>query len=204
MKPVTGVGAPSYTSGDLESEADQQQAHPGQPQGGRLPGGADAAEIRRAGGSVDEGDPVKEEARRKGAQEEVLEGRLVGSDAPAAEAGEHVDGDAHDLEAEEDGDQIRRTRHRHHAGEGTEQQHVVLPVVRLDLFEIVHRDEDGQDGPRDEKEVEEDGVGVHRDHGGRAAHEAERHLLGEEEAGKSGKEEAEQRHQGEGGAGPPG
>ncbi len=89
--------------GDLETEADQQQADAGEQQrivgGGTRERGFDRFELDRAGGAIDESDTVEQKAGGERAEQEVLERGFVGARVAAQEAGQRVNRDRHRLEA---------------------------------------------------------------------------------------------------------
>ena len=119
--------------GDLEGEADQQQADRDEDErvvAHRLRGqvGADAIEARAAAQPVGEGDAVEEERARERAEQEVLERRLGRPRIVAPDAGQHVDGDRQDLERDEDHQQIVGGRHHDHAGDREQDERVVLAL----------------------------------------------------------------------------
>ena len=90
MNAVTGVGAPSYTSGvhmwngtaatlkqkPTSSSADASQQHRIVEASSPVHARADRRDIRRAGRAVHQRDPVQQESRRERAEQEILERRL--------------------------------------------------------------------------------------------------------------------------------
>ena len=105
----------------------------------------------------------------------------------AAEPDQHVEGERHQLETEEDGDQVVRRRHHDHAERRAEQQRVVLGVVDRHALDVVPRQEhaDHTDGAEQQREEHGDAVVqehaveqraplvAHHPHAGRSTHEHE-------------------------------
>ena len=125
---VTEVGAPWYTSAAhmwngteeiLNPKPTSRRPKPITRSGSRAAParhrGGDPVEVGGAGGAVHEGDPVQEEPGGEGPEQEVLERRLARLEAVAEEPGEHVQRDRHDLQPEEDHDQVAGGGHQHHA-----------------------------------------------------------------------------------------
>jgi hypothetical protein len=165
--------------GDLEGEAHHQQPEADHRQRvGRGERGADLREVQRAGGAVDQRHAVQEQPARERAHQEVLERGLVAAQLAAVEAGQHVDRDAHQLEAEEQHQQVRRRHQQHHAGGGQQQQPVELAVLDLDLGEVFERQ------PAREQRAH----GDQGDRVGREAIEPDARRLGQEAHGHAGLE----------------
>ena len=130
--------------GDLEAEPDQQQGQPGEQHHTRLRHEADLhadqPDVCSAGRAIDQGDAIQQEPRRECAEQEVLERRLGGARAAPVEPREHIYGDRHELEPEEDHHEVRPRRHDHHPQRSEQQQHVVLGREQLFALQI----EEGQ------------------------------------------------------------
>ncbi len=94
--------------------------------GGTGHSGAHHAEIDAAGGAVDQRHAVEEETRGERAEQEILERGLIGALIVAQIAGQDVAGDGGDLQADEDDDQVVGRGHDGLAGDGEQQQRVVL------------------------------------------------------------------------------
>ena len=103
-------------------------------------------DVDAPGGGVDQGYAVEEKGRAEGAEEEILEGRFNGPQAPFQEPAEDVDGEGHHLQPDEDRDEAVRRDHRHHAEDGEEQERVVL--ARDDL--LAPRIAEGDEGDQEE------------------------------------------------------
>ena len=133
---LVGVGRPALErrGTDLEEQADGQHAHADQQQravaevvADRL---VDGGELHRAGEAVDQGDAVEEEAGREGAEQEVLERRLLAQQPPApGQPAEQVERQREDLERDEHRQQVVGRREQHHAADGEHQERVDLGVV---------------------------------------------------------------------------
>ncbi len=147
----------------LEAEADDQQHDAAEQQqvvaegvGGEEVGDLD--QVGRARGAVAEGDAVQEERRREATQHEVLDGGLARADPAGVHAGEDVDRDGQDLEAEEHHDEVVGRSHDHATRRRQEHEHEGLdPVEALTLDVAVeeqraqdHRGADGEGGEQGE------------------------------------------------------
>ena len=178
--------------GDLETEADGEQADREQRQRAVRARGdrrADDVEPGGAGDDEGEGDAVEEERAREGAEQEILERGLGPRDARSAQAGQDVDRQRQHFERQEDDQQVGGRRHQHHPADREERQRVVLarrqPFPLHDVVRKHHRDDadDAEDDVDEEGEVvgaddaEADGVGVpqeaRRDQGADEPDEAE-------------------------------
>ena len=72
-----------------------------------------------------------EDRRREGAGDEVLDRRLAGARVAPQVAGEHVGGQRHELERDEEGDDVGAHDHADHAGDDEQEQAVELAARRL-------------------------------------------------------------------------
>ena len=89
-----------------------------------------AGELHRAGVAVDQRDAVEEEAGGEGAEQEVLERRLLAEQpAAAGQAAEQVERQREHLERHEHGEQVVGGREQHHPADREHQQRVDLGVV---------------------------------------------------------------------------
>ena len=87
-------------------------------------------ELHRAGVAVDQRDAVQEEAGGEGAEQEVLERRLLAEQpAPAGQPAEQVERQREHLERDEHGEQVAGRREQHHPADREHQQRVDLGVV---------------------------------------------------------------------------
>ena len=79
---------------------------------------------------------------------------------------QHVGGDGHQFEADEDENDIEAGGHAHHAGDRKQHQRVVLAVIFVLGFEVAHRHEDGDGRGREEQipEIEGEVVDQHGSH----------------------------------------
>jgi hypothetical protein len=116
----------------------------------------DVVQVERARGAVDERDPVEDESRREGAEQEVLERGLDRPGPVTQEARKDVEGDREQLETHEDHEEVLAPRHGHHPGDREHQQPVVLPVAGLLALQVAGRGEDGERARSEEEQVEED------------------------------------------------
>jgi hypothetical protein len=110
-------------SRDLETESDQKKGHRKHEQDSSFAcrighKGCDRIDLGGSGQTVDESDPVEQKRRRKTAEQEVLDGRLVGTEAVPPDPDQHICAQRHQLEAQKQHDQVRSRRHERHAGSG--------------------------------------------------------------------------------------
>ncbi len=103
--------------GHFEAEADRQERDPEDAEGTERVGrqrDAHQSEVGRPSGPEEQRHTVNQEGAGEGAQQEVLEGRLGRTRIAPVDPHEHVDGERHELEAEEDEDQVTAPRQEHH------------------------------------------------------------------------------------------
>ena len=95
---------------------------------------ADVAEPHAAGGAVDQGQAVEEERRGEGAEQEVLDRRLLREQpAPAGQAADQVQRQAEHLERHEHDQQVVGGGEQHHAADGEGGQRVDLGLHPLEV-----------------------------------------------------------------------
>ena len=142
-RPLVDVGRPLVEGHGrgLEPEPDQEERqaredHRVAGRARRRQRRAEAREVGRARRAVEERDPVQEEAAGEGAEQEVLQRGLVALGPGPEGAGEDVEGQRHELEREEDDEEVRPGRHQHHADGGEEDQRVVLAGLHAEARQI--------------------------------------------------------------------
>ncbi len=118
--------------GRLEAETHDDQGHPDHEHGGQgeFPGhdkAGNVTDVEDAGRRINQRHAVKQKGRGKSAEKEVLEGGLGRPAVAAQEPAEDIDGDGHELQADEDGDEMVRRDHDHHPQDPEEQQGIVFP-----------------------------------------------------------------------------
>ena len=164
-----GVGRPHVErrGGDLEEQADGRGRQPGRPPGPR-PAAAAMAPVMSAS-LVEPAMPyitreaVRQEAARERAEQQILHGGFVGALLAAQEADHDVEAQRHQLQADEEGDQVGAGRQEVHAALREQDQAVVLAVMLAgDLQVLVGDDRDDERGNQEDP-VEEDGEAVDRD-----------------------------------------
>ena len=101
------------------------------------------AQVRAAGQAVEQRKSVGEDAGRKCAKQEIFQRGFVGAAIAAQESDQHVSGDRHQFEADEDEDDVEAGGHAHHAGDREQHQRVVFAVIFVLGLEIAHRHQDG-------------------------------------------------------------
>ena len=88
---------------------------------------ADVAQPDAAGGAVDQRQAVEEEGRGEGAEQEVLDRRLLREQpAAAGQAADQVQRQAEHLERDEHDQQVVRRDEQHHAADGERGQRIDL------------------------------------------------------------------------------
>ncbi len=96
--------------------------------------------------SIDERDPVKEEACGKCPQEKILERGFIRDTPFSHESRENVKADRHQLEAKKDNNKVGRRGHQHHPERRKEDQQVEFSQVRVLRYQIVAREENREKG----------------------------------------------------------
>ena len=124
-----------------------------------------STDVQDAGRRIDQRHAVKQKGGGKGAEEEVFEGGLGRPAVAAQEPAEDVDGDGHDLQADEDGDEMVRRDHDHHPQDPEEQQGIVLPFDDPFAFHVPkgkerHQQRNDQRQPFEEGAEVVDGIEV--------------------------------------------
>ena len=117
---------------DFECEA-REQKHDAEDQAdrGRLRRSRDARERNRSGESVNQRRAIKQHARRKRAENEVLQARLGRAHVLAVNRSDHVERERHQFDAEIKRDEIAGRDHHHHAGDGKQYDDRKLEAVEL-------------------------------------------------------------------------
>ena len=101
-------------------------------------------EVRAAGEAVRERDAVQEERAREPAEDEVLEGAFRARALVAAQARQHVERQREDLERQEDHEEVGRHGDEHHAGQGEQQERVVLAGGQAVAVDGLRREHEGE------------------------------------------------------------
>ena len=110
--------------------------------------------------SVEQRDAVKQDAAREGAEDEVLERRLVRTHLALEVAGQDIARQGHRLQTDPDGQQRIAARHEHHAGRREEQQRVQLRSPVAPLFDEPVGQRDRQQGRQDHQHLPKEGEAV--------------------------------------------
>ena len=140
---LVGVGGPGVKRDrrDLEGDSEDDQHHSREKERvareaspGRL--GSDGKEVGRPGDSVGEPDAVKEERRREGTQQEILDGRLDRGGLLSRDTDEDVRAKRHELETQVEDHEIQGGRGEKHSRRRQQKQRVELAgtdAVRVDV-----------------------------------------------------------------------
>ena len=107
---------------------------------------SDLADVRRSRDAVDQRHAVKQHARRKRAEQEVLHRRFVRLLLALRESNQHVERQRHQLETDVKRDQIVAAGDEHHADGGEENECVVFAVLFAFDIEKASRDADRERG----------------------------------------------------------
>ena len=129
---------------------------------------ADLDQDGRTGEAVDERHAVEHHARGEHAHQVVLEAGLVAAQVALAPRRQHVGGHRQQLEGHEDGHQIPRRCHDHHAQHRAEDEDVVLALPVVALGDVVGGQQHHHVPGDHEHPVEHQGEVV--DHEGAAEH----------------------------------
>ena len=136
-----------------------QQAVSGAAGGDRV---GDAAELGRAGGAVDQRQPVDQRGRAHRADHQVLQPRLQRALAPELRGTEHVERDRQQLEPDEQGHQVLGRDEDRHAQDAEQDERVVLAMARGAGRRLPQRQDHGGDRRHREDHVEHQRQPVHR------------------------------------------
>ena len=117
-------------------------------------------QVGAAGKSVEQREAVGKDARRKCPEQQILQGRFVRAPVAAQETNQHVSGNRHQFEPDEEQHDVDSRRHAHHAHHGKQQQRIVFAVVFIFQVEIVHRHQDGDGRSRQKQIPEIDGEAI--------------------------------------------
>ena len=177
----------------------------GPPGGGRR----DPVEVCRPRGAVDQRDPVEQERGGEGAEDEILHRRLGRGKLALEESGEHVQRERHQLERQEQDNEIAGGGEQHHAAGREEDEGVVLArlgPVPSKVVDREHHDERRRVADHhvgEEREVVEHehvlerapGLPPAREHHEERAHQAGEGDGGDELAPDRPRQEVEQEHE---------
>ena len=131
---------------------------------------ADVAQVRAVGKAVQQRQAVGKDAGRKRAQQKIFQSGFVGAAVAAQKSDEHIGGNRHQLQADEDEHDVETGGHAHHADDREQHQSVIFAVIFMLGLHVAHRHENGNAGGRKEQIEEEESAAVDQ-HG---AHHAER------------------------------
>jgi hypothetical protein len=141
---------------------DDRQHHHRVPRRPRRHGRRDIRQLGGAGHAVHQRKAVHQESAGEGAQQQVFHGGLVGALVGAQEAHHDVEGERHQLEANEQRDEVRAGRQEKHAALREQHERVVFAVVLARDFQVLVRHQGHDEGGRHENPIEEDAEAVHR------------------------------------------
>lgn len=165
-RPFVNVGSPHMERSrrNLEGETDHSEDHSSDhhrlERSRILDEGGEPADRLGPRGPVEKGNSIKEDGGGEGSQKKVLEG---GFDRPvnrSLESHQDIKAQGHQLDPQEQGDQVARRDHDHHSDGGKEKKAVVLPDMNLLFFKVGKRKEDGDDRSDIDRDFEEVGEGI--------------------------------------------
>ena len=150
-------GDPGGQEREAHRQAGRQRMRPGDDRGqfvgdDRDPGGT--------GQAPDEGEPEQEDGRTERAEQEVLDGAFGRIRVGLVEARQQVAGQDHQLEAEEQQQEVRRGRDEHRAGHREDEDRCEFRDRQPARDQVVRSEQDRHHDDRDEQEVEEGGQRV--------------------------------------------
>ncbi len=152
----------------LEAQPDDEQGHAGQqhPTVEQNVGTEELGHLGELGGTgrpVGQSRPVEKDGRRERAQDEVLEPGFARLRPAAVERGEHVEGDGHDLQAQEQHDRSGRLGHEHGPDAGEAHEGVGLHPVEPFSLQVAVRQQGPEHGGHADQQAEEHGEVVVED-----------------------------------------
>ena len=136
------------------------------------------AEVHRAGGAVNPGDAVNEEAGAERAEDEVFHAGFERADVAAHVGDEDVEGDGDEFERDEGSGEILGGGEEHHAGAGEDGQGVVFAgaVFRAGMigeagedFPVIDGEQHDEDRGDEGEDLVEAGEGIEVDRNSTAA-----------------------------------
>jgi hypothetical protein len=128
----------------------------------RRQGRSHAVDARGAGHAPDIGQAEEQDRARERAEQEVLDRALGRVGVVAGEAGQHVAGQDHQLQGDEEEQQIVEPATSIAAGDGEDEDRRELGDGQAARLQVVAREQDRQGRDRHEQHVEEDGQVVQR------------------------------------------
>jgi len=141
------VGPPLVKRGRAQpgQDADEQQGHPCERERKiSLDRVANSRVVEVAGGTIDQRDAVEGERTREHAHQQHPHACLVAARAVTIECREHVDGQAHQLERDEEADEVSRAHDPECARNRKQHQGIELTVMDLHGRQLCERDPDRQ------------------------------------------------------------
>src|SRR5271157_4350905 len=123
---------------------------------------ADVPEVGAAGQAVEQGQTVSEDAGGERPEQQIFQRGFIGAAVAAEESDEHVGGDGHQFQSDEDQHDVVASGHAHHADDGKQHQGVILAMIFIFDFEIAHRHQDGDRGSGQEQVEKINGEAVHQ------------------------------------------
>ena len=151
--------------GNLEQQPDRGGGHheehhriPGLARGD---GDSDDGQLGGARNSVHQRKAIGQEAAGKGAEDQILHGRLVRSPLPAQEPDHDVETQRHQLQSDEQRDQIRAGRQEKHAALRKQNQPVVLAMMLPFDVQVLVRHDRNDERREQEDPIEEQREAVH-------------------------------------------
>ena len=114
-----------------------------------------------SGQAVEQGQAIGKYAGGKCAQQQIFQRGFIGAPVGAQESHQHVGGNRHQFQTDEDQHHVETGGHAHHAHDRKQQQGVELTVVFMLDLEIAHRHQDGNRRAAKEQVPEVNGEAIH-------------------------------------------
>ena len=169
----------------------------------------DAVDVGRPGGAVEQRDPVEEKGGGERAEQEIFHRRLAGLPAALEQPRQDVERERHQLDGEEDHDEVAGRGQEQHARRREEHQRVVLTRLHAAATQIVDRQQHDQRRPVADDDVEEERIVVEDHHvaeapsaaaprrqrGQQRGHHAEKGDGGQVDLARPRRQQVEEEHQ---------
>ena len=125
---------------------------------------SDGRQIGRTGQTVHHRNTVQQHSGRKRAKKKVLHRRFVRLLIAAEITDKNVNRNGHQLEGDEQGQQVHARCHEHHSNHREENERIVFAALFSFDVEILHRQQDRQSGANQKHRFEHDRVAIEHDH----------------------------------------
>ena len=121
----------------------------------------DPQQAGASGQAVEQGQAIGKYAGGECAQQQIFQRGFIRPAVGAQESDQHVGGNRHQFQADEDQHDVEAGGHAHHAHDRKQEQRIELAVVFVFDLEIAHRHQDGNCRARQEQIPEVNGEAIH-------------------------------------------